>query len=309
MGRCCVGRYALAAVVVFAGCGALSCRKHPAPPKQTRAPIAMPMDLSHCTRIETCYVPSTRGYFLLTKEQQRFVGDKDFADLFSREAFIIDEREQVEALACKLMGAVRSNGARAMEAARVTFHRDEQIVASFTFRQGGYVITAAGEWLSLRGTGLSLSDFTPGVQPLILRLECARTIRSLPSNWAPYIQVAPKPYPPADRWCDATLELFLRLHGHGYGAGSDFVKQVENGFRCPAAGEGRCHYAMNPDCRRDSPPDTVFLFETRGGWNQHGGPELFSVDNHDPKGGCVLLNDGTVKFIHTEEELKQLRWK
>jgi hypothetical protein len=53
----------------------------------------------------------------------------------------------------------------------------------------------------------------------------------------------------------------------------------------------------------------VLLFETKTGWNQHGGPELFTFDNHDPKGGCVLLNNGTVKFIRTEEELKQLRWK
>ena len=68
-------------------------------------------------------------------------------------------------------------------------------------------------------------------------------------------------------------------------------------------------YAMNPNCRKDSSPDTVFLFESKPGWNQHGGPELFTFDNHDPKGGLVLLNDGTVKFIRTEEELKQLRWK
>jgi hypothetical protein len=53
----------------------------------------------------------------------------------------------------------------------------------------------------------------------------------------------------------------------------------------------------------------VLLFETKDGWNQHGGPELFTFDNHDPKGGCVLLNDGSVKFIRTEEELNNLRWK
>jgi hypothetical protein len=29
----------------------------------------------------------------------------------------------------------------------------------------------------------------------------------------------------------------------------------------------------------------VLLFETKAGWNQHGGPELFTFDNHDPKGG------------------------
>jgi hypothetical protein len=68
-------------------------------------------------------------------------------------------------------------------------------------------------------------------------------------------------------------------------------------------------YAMNPNCKLDSPPDTVVLFEAKPGWNQHGGPELFTFDNHDPKGGCILLNDGTVKFIRTDEELKQLRWK
>ena len=68
-------------------------------------------------------------------------------------------------------------------------------------------------------------------------------------------------------------------------------------------------YAMNSNCRDGSPDDMVFLFESRPGWNQHSGPELFTFDNHDPKGGCVLLNDGTVKFICTKEELQQLRWK
>jgi hypothetical protein len=68
-------------------------------------------------------------------------------------------------------------------------------------------------------------------------------------------------------------------------------------------------YAMNSNCREGSPDDMVFLFESQPGWNQHGGPELFTFDNHDPKGGCVLLNDGTVKFIRTKEELYQLQWK
>jgi hypothetical protein len=53
----------------------------------------------------------------------------------------------------------------------------------------------------------------------------------------------------------------------------------------------------------------VLLFETKAGWNQYGGSELFTFDNHEPRGGCVLLNDGTVKFIRTTEELRQLRWK
>ncbi|MHC4300963.1 MAG: hypothetical protein ACYS7Y_27125 [Planctomycetota bacterium] len=78
---------------------------------------------------------------------------------------------------------------------------------------------------------------------------------------------------------------------------------------CPSATGGKGHYAMNPNCTPDSPSDMVLLFETKAGWNQHGGPEIFTFDNHDPKGGCVLFNDGTVKFIRTKEQLDQLRWQ
>jgi len=39
------------------------------------------------------------------------------------------------------------------------------------------------------------------------------------------------------------------------------------------------------------------------------GPTLFTFDNHDPGGGFVCLNDGTVKFIRTQAELRQLRWQ
>ena len=35
-----------------------------------------------------------------------------------------------------------------------------------------------------------------------------------------------------------------------------------------------------------SPGDMVLLFQTKAGWNQHGGPELLTFDNHDPKDGC-----------------------
>ena len=97
---------------------------------------------------------------------------------------------------------------------------------------------------------------------------------------------------PPSQWCDMIVS-----------------RRAQDAFQCPSAGPGRCHYAMNAACEANSPPDMVLLFETKAGWNQHGGPELFTFDNHDPKGGCVLLNDGTVKFIRTEEELHALRWR
>jgi hypothetical protein len=71
----------------------------------------------------------------------------------------------------------------------------------------------------------------------------------------------------------------------------------------------RCYYAMNPNCEPNSPADVVLLFETKGGWDKSGGPELLSMENHR-WGLChVLLNDGTVERINKTEKLKDLKWK
>lgn len=144
-------------------------------------------------------------------------------------------------------------------------------------------------------------------------------------------------YPDPSRWCDAVVE-HLRLRRVSRDsrpprrAYSDAA--IAAMFRCPATDQRASadmskgtneangtqpndetvrswvsDYAMNPDCEPNSPPDTVLLLEAEPSWNRHGGPALFTFDNHDPKGGLVLLNDGTVKFIRTEEELTQLRWK
>ncbi|MHC4807509.1 MAG: hypothetical protein ACYTBX_14800 [Planctomycetota bacterium] len=113
-------------------------------------------------------------------------------------------------------------------------------------------------------------------------------------------------YPLPRRWCDALEWSFVGPATRSRRHRVDFEMKLHV---CPSVGEGLSTYAMNRNCKFDSPPDMVLLFETKAGWNQHGGPELFTFDNHDPKGGCVLLNDGTVKFIRTTEEIQQLRWK
>ena len=148
----------------------------------------------------------------------------------------------------------------------------------------------------------------------------------------------PRPHVDPNHWCDTIVDGYRRkwtIRGE-----SDANKKertypdayVAKVFTCPsvhaASGENDAYsqsdktdssdqppntwtsdYAMNPNCRADSPEDMVFLFESKPGWNQHGGPELFTFDNRDPKGGLVLLNDGTPKFVRTEEELQQLRWE
>ncbi|HEC04201.1 MAG TPA: hypothetical protein ENI81_11765 [Phycisphaerales bacterium] len=115
-------------------------------------------------------------------------------------------------------------------------------------------------------------------------------------------------YPPSSEWCDAMLRPF-DLGVFGPERRKKVLISSGEIHLCPSATVGNCHYAMNPSCKPDSLQDMVLLFETKGGWNKHSGPELFTFDNHDPKGGCVLLNDGTVKFIRTAEQLRRLRWK
>ena len=51
----------------------------------------------------------------------------------------------------------------------------------------------------------------------------------------------------------------------------------------------------------------VLLFETNGGWNQYGGPELLTTENHKGKGCNVLLNFGNVEFVKPTE-FEKLNW-
>ncbi len=69
----------------------------------------------------------------------------------------------------------------------------------------------------------------------------------------------------------------------------------------------RSHYAMNPNCSPNSPPDIVLLFETEDGWNQFGGPELLTTKHHKGKGCNILFNDGRFEFVK-KEQLGNLNW-
>lgn len=101
------------------------------------------------------------------------------------------------------------------------------------------------------------------------------------------------PYPAPDKWCDLLLE-------GGY--------TVEGTFVCDGAGEGRCHYAINPKATGYSSPRTVLLFETKGGWNQSGGPELVSTGNHKGDGCNIIFNDHHVEWVRAER-VTELEWE
>lgn len=176
----------------------------------------------------------------------------------------------------------------------------------------------------------------PALKPLKVRWECAMNLSGLLFGGLWQGPNRP-PCPDPNQWCDVIVQTMRRMHITNYVLDGKTRRQypdrvIARRFTCPVvhaptdangvysppdetdplsqpADSWVSDYAMNSNCREGSPDDMVFLFESQPGWNQHGGPELFTFDNHDPKGGCVLLNDGTVKFIRTKEELYQLQWK
>jgi hypothetical protein len=103
-------------------------------------------------------------------------------------------------------------------------------------------------------------------------------------------------FPPAATWCDAIRPSVE----------SDRV------FRCPAGNENeRCHYAYNSRLDgmddKDIDPDTVLFFETEGGWNISGGPELMLNNSRHRAVFVVAFADGHVEQM-TASSLAGLRW-
>jgi hypothetical protein len=277
-----------------------------------RYPGFTPPDLSHCTRVEIRYQPSMFEYFFPYDGQQRLLSLEEKRYLQSEKLIVVDDPEDLKALASEVSNQINSIGGIVCERsnAKVVCYRDDEMLTSFTVYDDTTIETDQKQRIKYRRILQSLRKLTPHIQPLELRMQCAANLKNLWYRYRLY-QNATKsirvglfrrrksPYPVPNKWCDAILRAYWQKT-------DEYTLQP---LKCPSSGEGKCHYAMNRNCKLDSPPDMVLLFETKAGWNQHGGPELFTFDNHDPKGGCVLLNDGTVKFIRTKEELQQLRWK
>jgi prepilin-type processing-associated H-X9-DG protein len=139
----------------------------------------------------------------------------------------------------------------------------------------------------------------PAIARPRIKLQTARCMNNLTLlNAATQIYSAKNHdrFPPASTWCDAIKSEVLS----------------ERPFECPAAHNGeRCHYAFNARLdgleRRQVAPDTVMFFETDGGWNLSGGPELMLHSPRHLTRFVVAFADGSVRQI-TRAELGHLRW-
>lgn len=270
-----------------------------------------PPDLSPCTRVEIQFKPSMLEYFFPYTSQQRLLSPSEKEYIQSLRTIIVKNPNNLKALTDEINKTTRISGiVRQRSVAHINCYRYDERLFSFPIYNDVSIVTE-GRYQFQCPYGLqSLRTLTPHLQSINLRVNCAANLENLWHRFrlyykaknAGYIRKVKKVYPIPKAWCDSIFRAYHHV--------ADMTEESIMRFHvCPSAGEGKNHYAINPNCKYDSPPDMVLLFETKAGWNQHGGPELFTFDNHDPKGGCILLNDGTVKFIRTKEELQQLRWK
>ena len=291
--------------------------------RELRAP-----DLTGCACIEIEFAPSALEFLFPHANQQSLFNSAEREYLRSLDKLVVSDSESLKAIADDVslglddafvtgLGTAhltcRDDDHRIRMSLRVT--SDASILAQdgqvFRYPARYYAKSPAMSHVKYPGNLPSMRSLTSQIQAMEVRVQCAANLKHLWHRLRSYWRVSSDPadhpsrdgntiYPPPPEWGDAVLKAY---EGH------DITERMGTLWTCPSAEQGKCHYAMNPNCKYDSPPDTVLLFETKAGWNQHGGPKLFTFDNHDPKGGCVLLNDGTVKFIRTKEELHQLRWK
>jgi hypothetical protein len=222
--------------------------------------------------------------------------------------FIVDDPDAIKALAEDIASSTYEGPVPGMSGIQYQIHfacYDENERPTFFTTIGNIVDvenTLEADGQRFTNNGMRLRVLVPQIVPFQLRVACARHLRNLHNTLRGYLQEK-KSYPPATEWYDTTV------HSYQVGGYTSDVARLAKAIRCPGASQGQYHYAMNSDCEPNSPPDTVLLFESKPGRNQCGGPELFAFDNHDPRGGLVCLNDGTVEFIRSEEELKRLRWE
>jgi hypothetical protein len=283
-----------------------------------RESVSLP-DLTRCTRIEVCW--------------PRGILECSFPDAVRLSGGILDanERQYIRSLepykitdpnAIRRLGDILRQGSYVGQLKgklawsspiQIDCYRDDEHMALLTVC--GTTVVANDRTMFEYPMYVSQLDLLEPqeLHPFRIRFECASNLANGLYGAGPLWRGHIKEYPRPATWCDAIVSA-LRDR-------SCTDKTITRVFACPAASIAHkssdasnerpreSYYAMNPSCAPESPSNTVLLFETRPGWNQHGGPKLFTFDNHDPKGGCVLLNDGTVKFIRTAEELKQLRWK
>ena len=128
------------------------------------------------------------------------------------------------------------------------------------------------------------------------RLVCSESISDLGKAIALYAEDNGDMFPALENWCDLLIKNDPNL--------------TPLWFRCKGDMEGQGSYAINQNVAKlgsNAPSDMVLLFEAKPGWNQYGGPELLTTENHGGEGCSILYCDGHVEFV-LAEDINDLKW-
>jgi len=139
------------------------------------------------------------------------------------------------------------------------------------------------------------------------RQVCATNMASLGKAMLIYANDYDNKFPTSSEWCDLLIK-HTGVNERMFCCGGTFGCR---GTRCYKGVSGKlCSYAMNKNIEElgaKAPPDMVLFFETKPGWNQSGGPEILTTDNHQGEGCNVLFVDSYVQFVKTED-INNLKW-
>jgi hypothetical protein len=159
-----------------------------------------------------------------------------------------------------------------------------------------------GKGLAIAGIAVAVAFLLPSLartRQIAFRMDCGYNMSRLATAMLIYTNDNDDKFPTPSKWCDLLIEC------------SDYAKPSR--FRCKGATKGPCNYAMNKNIEkysfnslRDS--NMVLLFETHPGWNQSGGPEILTTDNHQGNGCNIMFTNFHVYFVKAKD-LDSLRWE
>ncbi len=144
-------------------------------------------------------------------------------------------------------------------------------------------------------------------QQNITLFRCMRNLGVIQKAMIIYAADFDYTYPPKDKWCDLLIE-------HARVSKKDFIclgSKAKNRRSSYAINENAI--TLEPPIMRgveepNTPSDIVLLFESEPGWNQYGGPELLTFQNHNGRGCYIVFSDGHIEFINSKDA-NNLKWK
>ena len=166
-------------------------------------------------------------------------------------------------------------------------------------------------WIAVIGMLLPLITVMPSValtlhkpSPMGNRIYCAWSLERLGREFRTHVEQHEGRLPSADNWCD------LLLTKDNY---------FQDWHQCPSSGakQRESSYALNRNIvgldLDNIPPNVVLVFEmnmdiAKERWNQVGGPEMLTIENHKNHGANILFADGHVEFVR-KKDIANLKWK